>query len=237
MTVFYDAVESEYYAACVDQLLLARDGAASRGADIMELGVGTGEALARVLRRARFGGTVHGFERDPESYAYARKAIASEGVSERYLVHPGDFFDAVDGRPLDCAVSNPPYLPGPAARRLFPSLWGGDCGNDVSKRVLSCGFRLVVLMVSSFSDPIDTLAHASRCGYRLREWVVRPIELGRYSREPAVHRHVERLAGEGRAFLSGTSYLLAGVSWTKDGDAEDHWRSLADVLSAFGVSR
>lgn len=230
--VFYEREESEFYAYCVEQLLFAEPDLAPPLSGVVELGAGTGEALARAVKRAAFRGTVHGFERDAESYRYARKAVDAEGVADRYVVQLGDFFDAVghtDGR---YAISNPPYLPGPAAERIAPSLFGGYRGNHVSKRVLSCGFPGVVLMVSSFSDPLDTLLHASRRGYRVRDWFAKPIPFGRYSGEPAVHRHIEGLAARGKAFVSDTSYLLAGVSWTRQPGVEDRSGSLAHVLTS-----
>nr|MDT0666612.1 hypothetical protein [Micromonospora sp. DSM 115978] len=153
-------------------------------------------------------------------------------------------FVHTEGAPERCAVGNPPYLPASSASMGAPELWGGDDGANVSRRVLSSGFDVVMLMVSSISDPKGLLAHARLAGYSVLDWTARPITFGEYSANPAVRSRIDALGEADRAFFTASSYVLAGVTWVRDGAVssfgrspsapDDHARVLERVLTSEG---
>ena len=130
-----------------------------------------------------------------------------------------------------------------------PELWGGDDGANVSRRVLSSGFDVVMLMVSSISDPRGLLGHARLAGYSVLDWTARPIAFGEYSRNDAVRSRIDALGEAGKAFFTASSYLLAGVTWVRDGSVPaspgsgfdrsltlDHSPVLEQVLTSEGTA-
>jgi len=47
-----------------------------------------------------------------------------------------------------------------------PSIWGGYDGASLTNRLLSSEFDNALLLLSSFSNPCNTIAHAQQLGYR-----------------------------------------------------------------------
>jgi hypothetical protein len=54
------------------------------------------------------------------------------------------------------------------------------------QELLSLGIDNVMLLFSSYSNPVETLAHAQRQGYRALDFMVTPMPFGTYSSEPKV---------------------------------------------------
>ncbi|KLL12473.1 MULTISPECIES: class I SAM-dependent methyltransferase [Protofrankia] len=232
---FYDPVESSFYSWCVERLLSCAQLSPYTAAGVAELGAGTGIPLLEAVGRSETLARVRGFERDPDAFRSARRLTELKGPVN-YTVQFGDFFRYASGATERCVVANPPYLPGQPRRPGAPDLYGGARGAEVTCRILGCSFDLVMVMVASISDPLGVLAEATRCGYRVVDWVTRPIRFGPYCRDPEVWRRIQSLAAAGQAFFHQEGYLLAGVTWIRD-----HSRAyppgrdsvvLAQVLSA-----
>ena len=51
---------------------------------------------------------------------------------------------------------------------------------------MSLGLDKVMLLISSYSNPVETLQHARRQGYILRDFMVTAMPFGKYSSEPKV---------------------------------------------------
>jgi methylase of polypeptide subunit release factors len=219
MSCFSSADESAHYGFSVcllleryrDQLRWAEEGVA-------ELGSGDATAIADVvaaLPELR----VHGYDISAPSVARARRNIAARGVSDRYTVEHGDFFDAVDaagGPPVSTVISNPPYLPAPDRDILMPELWGGVRGNDPVLQLLKTGYDNVITAVASYSDPATTVATAGDLGYRVVNFLTMALDYGRYSSEPKVREHIRRLCAEGRGWAGDDGYLVAVALFTRD---------------------
>lgn len=217
--MFYDTVESTFYAWCVERLLRSAVAAPHLTGGIVELGVGTGLPVIEALSRCEATVPVRGFERDPDSFRVAARLVDAKGPPG-YTVEPGDFFEqALDG-PERIAVANPPYLAAPADDAGTPELWGGESGAEVTRRLLSGPFDVLMLMVASIADPLGVIEHAGLSGYTVQDWSVCPITFGPHSRRAGVHGRIDELRAEGRAFSSGTDYLLAGVTWLRTGSAD-----------------
>ncbi|OAA27177.1 hypothetical protein UG55_100960 [Frankia sp. EI5c] len=226
--MFYDPVESDFYAWCVERLLRSEVAARYLSHGIVELGAGTGLPIAAALSRCEATVPVRGFERDPKSFQVASRLVAAK-APPGYTVEQGDFFErGVDG-PERVAVANPPYLAAPSGDTGTPELWGGESGAEVTNRLLSGPFDVLMLMVASIADPLGVIDHAQRSGYTVADWCVRPIAFGRHSREPGVHRRVRELRADGRAFSSEAGYLLAGVTWLRDPTDPGHTPATVDM--------
>jgi hypothetical protein len=225
---FYDPIESTFYSWCVERLLASAELDRYTAGGVVELGAGSGIPLLEAVSRAETTTRIRGFERDPEAFRTARRLVELKGPAN-YTVELADFFEYAETADERCVIANPPYLPGSdlpgsdlpgsdgAGRGGLRTLCGGERGAQVTRRLLDGPFDLALLMVASISDPLGVLEEASRRGYRVLDWSVRPITFGRYSREPAVWEQIRAQAEDGRAFFAPDGYLLAGVTWIRDG--------------------
>jgi hypothetical protein len=232
-SIFRDREESEFYAQCVRDFLFRHGYELLENKEIVELGVGTGETIAELLKYHDFTGKIRGYEIDRDSYEYADRLIAKHAVTDRYLVIRDDFFEATRSSVAGgCVISNPPYLPAHSQSIQVPSLWGGSDGSQVTKQIMECGFESMILLVSSFSNPLSVVAHASDCGYRVLDFAVRTMRFGPYSSESKVRERIAQLSRQGQAFVSADRYCVAGVAWVKCQDSIDLSTSLARALTS-----
>ncbi|SNQ46774.1 conserved hypothetical protein [Frankia canadensis] len=218
MSTFYDPVESSFYSWCVERLLASAQLRPLTAAGVAELGAGSGLPLIEAVGRAESAARVRGFEHDPQAFRAARRLVELKAPAN-YSVEFGDFFAHAVSAQERCVIANPPYLPARPDAAHGPDLYGGRDGAEVTRRLLAGPFDLVMLMVSSIADPLGVLTEARDRGYRLLDWAVRPIRFGEHCREPAVWRHIEALTTRGRAFHRADEYVLAGVTWLREGCA------------------
>jgi hypothetical protein len=236
-TIFHDREESEFYAQCVRDFLLRHSYELLEDKEIVELGVGTGETIAELLKYHGFTGKIRGYEIDRASYEYARKLVDDRAVSDRYLVINENFFQAIRSSVAGgCVISNPPYLPAHDRSIRMPELWGGSDGSSVTKQIMECGFEHLVLLVSSFSNPLSIIDFASSCGYRVLDFAVRTMRFGAYSSEPKIRERIAELSDSYEAFVSADRYCVAGVAWVKNPAAIDLSDALARGLTSLACS-
>jgi len=115
---------------------------------VVDVGTGSGAvvvALARELPGACFWAT----EASGEALAVARENLRRHGVADRVTLAQGDLLEPVAG-PVDCIVSNPPYIPSEELDRLAPeisryepraALDGGPDGLAVYRRLVPQAVR------------------------------------------------------------------------------------------------
>jgi len=99
--------------------VLERGGRAWSGT-VADVGTGSGAvvvALARELPWARFWAT----DASPEALWVAQENACRQGVVHRIRFARGDWLAPVEG-PVDCIVSNPPYVPSGELDRLAPEI-------------------------------------------------------------------------------------------------------------------
>ena len=53
--------------------------------------------------------------------------------------------------------------------------------------LMDLGFQNLILMLASYSNPVQTLQHARSQGYVLTDFLVTPLPFGTYSSEPKVN--------------------------------------------------
>src|SRR3954465_12901258 len=118
---------------------------------VVELGTGAAPAIADVVRSLP-GLRVRSFDISAPSVEAARANIAGRGLSDRYTVEHGDFFDQADsagGAPVATVISNPPYIPAPDRDILMPELWGGVHDKRIKLQLLKAGYPNVICAVAS----------------------------------------------------------------------------------------
>ena len=232
-TIFEDREESEFYAQCVRDFLFRHGYELLEDKEVVELGVGTGETIAELLKYHDFTGKISGYEIDRPSFEYAQAVVANHSVTDRYMVINEDFFKAVRNSVMGgCVISNPPYLPARERPEQMPELWGGIDGSQVTKKIIEYGFERLILLLSSFSNPLSIIEHASDHGYRVLDFAIRTMRFGIYSSEPRVCERIAQLSSQGEAFVSADRYCVAGVAWVKNPDVTDLSGPLAQALTS-----
>jgi methylase of polypeptide subunit release factors len=221
VSCFSSADESAHYGFSVcmlldqyrTQLRWAEEG-------VVELGTGDATAIADVVRSLP-DLRVRGYDISAGSVEAARANITQRGVTDRYTVELGDFFDQADsagGPPMSTVISNPPYIPAPDRDILMPELWGGVHGNDLMLQLLKAGYDNVIAAVASYSDPGTTIATAGELGYRVANFLAMGLDYGAYSSEPKVREHIRRLCAAGRGWAGDDGYMVAVALFTRNPD-------------------
>lgn len=206
--VFHCPEESNFYAQCLENLVL---NASDNSRSIVEFGSGEGSPVIKSLLRTNFEGKIQGFELNNLAWKIAQSQIREYELSEQYVVHNCSFFDSPSYKQADCLISNPPYLPAADDKIYQPLLHGGTDGSKIAKKLLSLGCDEVLLMVSSYSNPVGLIDYALDRGYSVAGFEIAPLTFGYYSSESKVKNAIATLRKEGMAFYSENIYLLAGV--------------------------
>ncbi len=211
--VFVCPEESAFYTQCLQLFFSIYCDAIS---EVHEFGSGDGVPMVNAIRQSSFKGMIHGYEVNDASWSQANLLIQRCQIEKRYCVHLASFFD-ICVQPSNCAlVTNPPYLPALTDTVLYmKELYGGEDGAMISRKLLSLGYRTVLLMVSSFSNPVELLRFAAEQGYAVSDFLVTPLPFGLYSSQPEVKTQIFELYRKHRAFFSEHYYLLAGVIFRK----------------------
>ncbi|WP_437049661.1 HemK2/MTQ2 family protein methyltransferase [Streptomyces sp. enrichment culture] len=141
------------------------------GADVLDVGTGSG-ALA--LRAARRGGRVTAVDLSRRAVCVARLNALLAGLPVR--VRRGNLFEPVRGESFDLILANPPYVPAPdGGIRPRGAARAWDAGHDgrlVLDRICREGPALlrpggVLLIVqSALSDPGRTVGHLRGAGLK-----------------------------------------------------------------------
>lgn len=209
--VFFCPEESDFYSYCLETLVLNNCG---NSESIIEFGSGDGSPVIKALLRTSFDGIVHGFELNSLACETAKSKIEEYELSDKYIIHNRSFFES--SRPVSkYLVSNPPYLPAPDNKIYQPLLHGGIDGITLTKNLLNQGYENVLVMASSYSNPVGLMNYASSKGYCVSNFLFSPLSFGFYSSEPKVSNRIEELRKLNKAFYSKNLYLLAGVLFTK----------------------
>lgn len=221
MSCFSSADESAHYGFSVCMLLQHYRAQLRWETDgVAELGTGDATAISDVVSSLP-DLRVRSFDISGPSVDAARSNIAQRGLSDRYTVELGDFFDRADSAaptPVSTVISNPPYIPAPDRDILMPELWGGIHGNDLLLQLLKSGYENVIAAVASYSDPVESVRTAADLGYRVANFLAMGLDYGRYSNEPKVREHIRKLCAEGRGWSGENDYMVAVALFTRNPD-------------------
>lgn len=208
---FFCPEESQFYAQCLEKMVINR---CSPHDSIVEFGAGDGSPVINCLLKTLFHGSIHGYELNAASCELAWTRVQQYQLDHQYQIHNKCFFQH---RPatIHYLISNPPYLPAPDNNLYMPSLHGGTDGAAISKRLLTLDADHVLLMLSAYSNPIETVEHALAQGYHLIDFMISPLKFGYYSCEPKVQHAIAELRRQRKAFYSPNIYFLAGALFQK----------------------
>jgi hypothetical protein len=225
--VFFCPEESHFYSHCIERLVFSQ----CTNCDlIVEFGAGDGSPVINSLMRSRFDSEIHGFELNPAAYEVAQARVKHCNLGDNYILHNESFFDAA---PADAGylIANPPYIPSPDNKIRMPLLHGGTDGATITNKLLTLGYPNVMVLVSSYSNPIETLQCAADNNYSVADFMVTPLKFGCYSSEPKVKNWIAQLREQGQAFYSQNIYFLAGVLFKLSG-TPDLSNELKRVITA-----
>ncbi|WP_041619269.1 class I SAM-dependent methyltransferase [Stanieria cyanosphaera] len=205
--VFFCPEESQFYAQCLEKMVLSQN---ISDHFIVEFGSGDGSPVIQALLKSSFIGIIQGYELNLDAYQLAQLKIKQYGLDSYYKVDNSCFF-ANSHKKARCLIANPPYLPAPDNQLYMPSLHGGHDGASITKRLLAQGYEQVMLMISAYSNPVDTVNYATKLGYQVVDFMISPLKFGYYSCEPKVRNTITQLQRKRKAFFSENIYFLAGV--------------------------
>ena len=209
--------ESSRYASSLGQILFNKLSDCNSATTIIEFGSGTGAPVISAILNSDFWGTVHGYEINPSAIDIANQLIQDNGLQRQYIIHNESFFETQDIPAAEYLIANPPYIPCDDDKLLtLPYLCGGSEGNEVSKRILSCGYKTVFLEMSSYSNPVGLMEHAQSLEYKLIDFQISPMPFGMYSRQDIVWKRIQDMKASGKAFCSDEVYLVGSVLFTKE---------------------
>jgi methylase of polypeptide subunit release factors len=227
--VFFCPEESQFYAQCLEKMVFNQ---CQRYRQVIEFGTGDGSPVISALLKTGFAGTVQGYELNPTACQVAQNRAEQYGITERYQVRNQCFFKGYESSSADCLIANPPYIPAPDDRIYLPALHGGVDGATLTNRLLSLGCETVMLLISAYSNPVETIRHATTLGYRITDFMITPLQFGYYSSEPKVRDWITQLRAQNKAFYSANIYFLSGVLFQKTFSAVDLSAEFLKVITA-----
>lgn len=205
--VFFCPEESQFYSQCLEKMVINHCTSADT---IVEFGAGDGSPVINCLLKTKFEGSIHGYELNSASCNLAQSRIQQYQLRKQYKIHNQCFFNHLP-TDVDYLIANPPYLPAPDNDLYMPSLHGGSDGAAISKQLLTLNCKNVLLMISAYSNPIETVEHAIAEGYQLVDFMISPLKFGYYSCEPKVKQAIAELRKNRKAFYSQNVYFLSGA--------------------------
>ncbi len=172
------------------------------GMEVLDLCTGSG-ALA--VHAARMGARVTAVDIGRRAVLTARMNAAL--ARRRVAVHRGDLAAPLPGRRFDMVVSNPPYVPGPAAeppRRGRSRSWdAGHRGRALLDRICDAApglllpHGILLLVHSALCDPLVTVNRLDRAGLKASVREREPVAFGPVMRSRAGWLSAEGLMGPG----------------------------------------
>lgn len=226
--IFFCPEESNFYSNCIENFIFRNcDDADS----IVEFGSGDGSPVINSLLRNKFDGIIYGFELNTSAWKAAISTINEYNLSDKYIINNSCLFESSKPQ-ANYLIANPPYLPAPDADIYMPLLFGGEDGARITNQLLSLSYENVLVLVSSFSNPISTIKQALAQGYSISNFVILPLRFGYYSSEPKVKKHIEKLQKNNMAFYSGEYYFLAGILFKQQESAIDLSKELTQVMTS-----
>ncbi|HEY9650710.1 MAG TPA: SAM-dependent methyltransferase [Coleofasciculaceae cyanobacterium] len=228
-TVFFCPEESQFYSQCLENMVLNY---CTPLESAVEFGSGDGSPVIQSLLRINFKGSIQGYELNRAACQLGQSRIEQYRLEHQYRIHNQCFFKNLSAN-VNYLIANPPYIPAPDDNLYMPSLHGGQDGASITKQLLSVGCETVMLMISAYSNPVETIDYAIAQNYKIVDFMISPLKFGYYSCEPKVKQTIAELRKHRKAFYSPNIYFLAGVLFKKnDNSSMDLSAELLKVMTA-----
>ncbi len=208
--VFFCPEESQFYAQCIEKMVLMD---CTSDQTIIEFGAGDGSPVISSLLKYPFEGLIQGYELNANACQLAQSRAQQYRLTNQYQVYNQCFFEGFRQAAATYLIANPPYIPAADNQICMPALHGGVDGATITMRLLSLGCPNALLMISAYSNPVETIEHAIAEGYQVVDFMISPLQFGYYSSEPKVKQQIQQLQKAGKAFYSPKIYFLAGVKF------------------------
>ncbi len=227
--VFSCPEESQFYSQCLERMVLNH---CTRFDSVVEFGAGDGSPVINCLLKIKFKGFVQGYELNSAACEIGSSRIEQYRLNHQYTIHNKCFFKNFSSN-ANYLIANPPYLPAPDDELYMPSLHGGADGASITKQLLSLDCENVLLMISAYSNPVETIDYAIAQDYQVIDFLISPLKFGYYSCEPKVRQTIAKLQKNRQAFYSQNIYFLAGVLFKKKNSSNTDLSSeLLKVMTA-----
>ncbi|MFM2315466.1 MAG: hypothetical protein RLZZ04_4744 [Cyanobacteriota bacterium] len=174
--VFFCPEESQFYSQCLENMVLSR---CTHNDLVVEFGSGEGAPVINSLLKNKFESIIHGYELNSAACKLARSRIKQYQLKDKYVIHNQCFFQRAPNH-ASYLIANPPYLPAPDDDLYMPSLHGGTDGATITKRLIAIGYNNVLLMISAYSNPVETVNYAIAQGYQVVDFMLSPLKFGYY---------------------------------------------------------
>ena len=229
LTVFDSREESTFYGSCIRRFLFTKPKIDSQ---IVECGSGDALPIIDAIQGTDFNGMVTSYEINQSAADLATEHIAKSGLNDSYQVINENFLKVGLSSSYDVLISDPPFLPSLSDEIIDPYLRGGDNGNEFTLDLIKMGYQEMVLMIPSYTDPVKTLEVAREHGYDLLDFVIAPMKLTFYSKDPEVYSRLTYMRALDKAFFSDDYFLLAGVHFKKQNITdESKWEVLHRLIT------
>ncbi|MBD2019722.1 methyltransferase [Leptolyngbya sp. FACHB-36] len=226
--VFFCPEESQFYSHCLERLVFSTCADCD---DIVEFGCGDGSPVINSLLRTQFDSTVYGYDLNAAACEVAQARIKQYSLNHKYVIRNQSFFSS-DNPSAQYLIANPPYLPAIDNDICMPLLHGGIDGAAITNRLLTLDYPNVMVLISSYSNPLGTIFHALEHGYKVIDFMLTPLKFGYYSSEAKVKQQIIELRRKRQAFFSGNVYFLAGVLFKKTTADVDISPALIQAITA-----
>lgn len=227
--VFFCPEESQFYSQCLEKMVVNQCTSLD---SVIEFGAGDGSPVISCLLKAKFEGYIQGYELNAAACELALSRIKQYRLDRKYTIHNRCFFEHAPSE-ANYLIANPPYLPAPDDDLYMPALHGGTDGAEITRQLLSMDCENVLLMISAYSNPTETIEYANEQGYDVADFMISPLQFGYYSCEPKVRNTIAELRKNRKAFYSEKIYFLAGVLFKKKDSSDlDLSHELLKVMTA-----
>jgi methylase of polypeptide subunit release factors len=150
--IFFCPEESNFYSNCLENFVFRN---CQNSESIVEFGSGDGSPVINSLLRNKFDGVIQGFELNTSAWKAANSTIDEYNLTNKYIIHNSCLFSSSQPD-AEYLVANPPYIPAPDDDIYMPLLFGGIDGATLTNDLLLLDYQNVLVLVSSFSNPINS---------------------------------------------------------------------------------
>lgn len=216
--------ESSFFSNSLETIFFPQIG----NLNIDEFGSGDGMAVIKAIIKSGYKGIVFGYETNINDYSRGISNIVNYAVNDRYRIKNKSYFDIKKSEKNNILISNPPYVPSVKPFKKFPYVYGGCTGDEVTNHLLSLGYKMVFLLISGISNPLQSLKVAEKSGYIVNDFCMMMMPFGLYTSELSVQKNIFRMRQENKAFFVNGHYPISAVLFSSKKTSRDNTYKLRE---------